>query len=107
MAGSDVCASCGAPLRIFEQVMSRHSNPQTPAFLSDVRSQAQDLKDTEGEASSKRMQEFVEIDKRREQRQAEEAEKRRRADRQLLIVGLVLAALILLACVVLGVIFNS
>jgi hypothetical protein len=106
-AGSDVCASCGAPLRIFDQVMARHTNPKKPAFLSDVRSQAQDLKDAEGEASSKRMQGFVEIDRRREQRQAEETEKRRRADRQLLIVGLGLAALILLACIVLGVIFTS
>ncbi|MCJ7511775.1 MAG: hypothetical protein MUO23_02260 [Anaerolineales bacterium] len=102
VADDDACAACGRPLTLVDQVLNRHSNPRTPTFLASVRDQAPALKESEQRSSEARSQEFLEIDRRREEQQAIQEAQRRRSDRMLLSLGIALGAIVLGAACIVG-----
>jgi len=98
----DACTACGRSLTLVDQVLDRHTGPRTPGFLTSARDQAPALKESELRASDARYQEFVEIDRRREEAQAVQEAARRKSDRALLTFGIALAGLVLAGACILG-----
>jgi hypothetical protein len=88
------CATCGEPLNIVAQVLSRHGRwGVNPIWMDRVRSQASAIRALEASASEKRMQLFSEIEQRREMAYAEAQAARRVQDRRMLLFGCILTAL--------------
>jgi RNA polymerase subunit RPABC4/transcription elongation factor Spt4 len=100
--GTDICPACGRALSYVPQVIDRHTDPRVPHWLADVRGQAEGLKSEAAAASDARMQAFEEIDRKREAKIEIAALARRRHDRIVLGVALLLCAVILILCVMLA-----
>lgn len=77
------CKTCQEPLTIFSRVVSRHSKSTRSWRLDQARDQANVLKATEAHASEARMEDFLEIDRKRKAAEREAALLQEEADRQL------------------------
>jgi hypothetical protein len=77
------CESCQEPLTIFSRVVSRHSKSTRIWRLDQARNQANKLKAAEAHASEARMEDFLEIDRKRKSAQREASVRQQEADRQL------------------------
>lgn len=81
--GAIKCESCQEPLTIFSRVVSRHS-PSTRSWrLDQARATANKLKAAEAQASEVRMEDFLEIDRKRMTAEREAAFMQQETDRQL------------------------
>ena len=65
--GAKVCHSCGEPMDVISQVLSRKDHKGEPHWLSRARAQASEIKSEEAEASRKRFDALEEIDRRRKE----------------------------------------
>jgi len=75
------CENCREPLTIFSRVVTRH-NPSTRSWrLDQARQQANSLKAAEALSSETRMEDFLEIDRKRETAQRTAALQQKEADR--------------------------
>ena len=98
------CGECGEPLTLFSQVMIRHGESDSgPYRLRQAREQASQIKARGDIASQQRMQEFKEIDRRRIQVASEAEIARRREQRLILRILVVVGVLFILAILVLSV----
>ena len=77
------CETCQEPLTIFSRVISRHSKATRSWRLDQTRNQANTLKAAEAHASEARMDDFLEIDRKRKEADREAALIQEEADRQL------------------------
>ena len=77
------CETCQEPLTIFSRVVSRHSKSTRSWRLDQARDQANTLKAAEASASEVRMEDFLEIDRKRKAAEREAAVIQEEADRQL------------------------
>lgn len=102
---ADSCTACGRSLTLVDQVLDRHSSPRAPGFLASAWDQAPALKESELRASEARFQEFVEIDRVREEAQAAKEAERRKSDQVLLGFGIALGAILLAGACILGLVF--
>lgn len=77
------CETCQEPLTIFSRVVSRHSKSTRSWRLDQARAQANTLKAAEAHASEARMEDFLEIDRKRKTAEREAALIQEETDRQL------------------------
>ena len=77
------CETCQEPLSIFSRVVSRHSKSTRSWRLDQARDQANILKAAEAHASDARMEDFLEIDRKRKAAESEAAFIQEETDRQL------------------------
>jgi predicted RNA-binding Zn-ribbon protein involved in translation (DUF1610 family) len=99
---SQKCTQCGEPLTMFARVVTRHGSRTNPLRLQQMRGQAARLKESEAIASQRRMDVFLEVDRRREQALHEAQEASKAHDRKIIKLLFVLTAsfFALLICVV-------
>jgi len=83
LLGAVKCESCQEPLTIFSRVVSRHTPSSRIWRLDQARHQANSLKATEAQASEARMEDFLEIDRKRKTGEREAAIMQQEADRLL------------------------
>jgi hypothetical protein len=93
LAGTERCHACGEPLSLVEHVLERRAAGQ-PAWLERARRQAGDIKRTEERASWRRMQDFVELDRRRQAELLLRQETQRRRARRTYVVAAIGLALL-------------
>ncbi len=77
------CETCQEPLTIFSRVVSRHSKSTRSWRLDQARAQANTLKAAEAHASEARMEDFLEIDRKRKTAEREAALIQEETDHQL------------------------
>ena len=102
---SEVCANCGEPLTMIARVLTRHGTAGPPAWLGRVRSRAGELKEQGARASEQRMEQLLDIDRRRHLDDARALARQRATDRQVVLVvgvGVGVLALVVVTLVVLG-----
>jgi len=102
---SEVCSNCGEPLTMIARVLTRQGTVGPPFWLGRVRSRAGELKEQGARASELRMEQLLDIDRRRQQDDARALARQRATDRQIvLVVGLAMGVLglIVVTLVVLG-----
>jgi len=102
---SEVCANCGEPLTMIGRVLTRQGTAGPPPWLSRVRSRAGGLKEQEARASELRMEQLLDIDRRRHLDDARTLARQRATERQVVLVvgvGAGVLAFIVVALVVLG-----
>jgi hypothetical protein len=100
-SAAEHCAHCGEPLTPVGRIFSHAAAPLQPRWLDEARGRAQTLKDEGARSSEVRMQTFVEIDRRREARQAEAAGLQRRRDQLLLrAVGIAFGGFLVIVAIV-------
>ncbi len=101
--GADLCFNCHEPLSIVASVLNRQGGTGPPLWLRRLRTQVGALKVAEAEASARRFEALVDVDRRRLKSEAEERVRSRERDRQLLfygaagLLGLILLLLLILA----------
>lgn len=96
------CASCGEPLTMFGQVMSRHDGAGTPMRLNQSRVQAPALQEQGLKGSEARMGSLEAVDRRRVEAQREAAARQAQKDRGILLVSVGAFALLLIVLVAFG-----
>ena len=102
---ADVCVNCGEPLTVVARVLTRQGTVGPPFWLGRVRSRAGDLKEQAARASELRMEQLLDIDRRRHLDDARTLARQRATDRQIvLVVGVAMGmlGLIVVTLVVLG-----
>ena len=93
---AESCSSCGEPLSTVARIFGHASQPSQPGWLSQARGRAPELKEIGRHASNERMRGFLEIDRKREAWQAEQAGLQRQRDRKVLMAALIGSAIFLL-----------
>ena len=102
---SEVCANCGEPLTMIGRVLTRQGTAGPPPWLGRVRSRAGELKEQGARASEQRMEQLLDIDRRRHLDDARALARQRATDRQVVLVvgvGVGVLALVVVTLVVLG-----
>ena len=94
--GAERCSNCGEPLSTVARIFGHATKPSQPGWLAQARGRAPELKETGLHASNERMQGFLEIDRKREAWQAEQADLQRQRDRKVLTAALIGSAIFLL-----------
>lgn len=101
--GADLCSNCHEPLSIVASVLTRQGGTGPPLWLRRLRTQVGALQVAEAQASARRFEALVDVDRRRLKSEAEEQLRSRERDRQLLfygaagILGLILVLLLIAA----------
>lgn len=106
LAGADLCFNCAEPLSIVASVLNRQGGKGPPLWLRRLRSQVGAIQVAEAQASARRFESLMDVDRRRMKFEAEEQIRGRERDRQLLFYGAVgilgLILLMLLIAVIAG-----
>ena len=100
--GAESCSSCGEPLSTVARIFGHAAQPSQPGWLAQARGRAPELKEIGRHASDERMQGFLEIDRKREAWQAEQAGLQRQRDKKVLTVALIGSGIFLLAALALS-----
>jgi len=101
--GADLCSNCHEPLSIVASVLTRQGTTGLPLWLRRLRSKVGALKVAEADASARRFEALVDVDRRRLKSEAEDQLRSRERDRQILfygaagILGLILLMLLIAA----------
>lgn len=93
---AETCSNCGEPLSTVGRIFGHASEPSQPVWLAQARGRAPELKETGRRASLERMEGFLEIDRKREAWQADQANLQRSRDRKVIILALIGSAVFLL-----------
>jgi len=94
---AETCAHCGEPLSAVGRIFGHAAEPSQPTWLAEARERAPDLKERGQQASETRMEGFLEIDRKREAWQAEQATRQRERDRKVLTVALIGSGIFVIA----------
>jgi hypothetical protein len=103
LAGADQCFNCDEPLSIVASVLNRQGVKGLPLWLRRLRSQVGAIQVAETQASARRFELLMDVDRRRLKSEAEDQARSRERDRQLLfygaagILGLILLMLVIAA----------
>ncbi len=103
LAGADQCFNCNEPLSIVASVLNRQGVQGPPLWLRRLRAKVGALQASEAQASARRYEALMDVDRRRLKFEAEEQTRSRERDRQLLfygaagILGLILLMLVIAA----------
>ena len=101
--GADLCFNCHEPLSIVASVLSRQGGTGPPLWLRRLRSKVGALQVEEAQASARRFEALMDVDRRRLKSEAEEQLRSRERDRQIIfygaagILGLILLMLLIAA----------
>jgi len=101
--GADLCSNCHEPLSIVASVLTRQGGTGPPLWLRRLRSKVGEIQVAEAQASARRFEALVEVDRRRLKSEAEDQTRSRERDRQILfygaagILGLILLLLLVAA----------
>jgi len=101
--GADLCSNCSEPLSIVASVLTRQGGTGPPLWLRRLRTKVGALQVAEAQASARRFEALVEVDRRRLRSEAEDQLRSRERDRQILfygavgILGLILLLLLIAA----------
>jgi hypothetical protein len=88
-ANADACPTCGEPVSLFGQVMSRHTDTRrSPLWLEQARGQAPGVRLEEEQASQRRYGVLQATDRRRLEAVELAAQEQQRKDRLTLRLGL-------------------
>jgi len=99
--GADLCSNCHEPLSIVASVLNRQGVRGLPLWLRRLRSQVGAIQVAEAQASARRFEVLMDVDRRRLKSEAEGQIRSRERDRQLLfygaagILGLILLMLVI------------
>ena len=99
--GSEQCYNCGEPLSIVASVIDRQGGTGRLLWIRRLQSQVADLKSSEAQASADRLEEFIEVDRKRMQREAEAYARSKQTERNILFYGAAAFLLIVLIGLVL------
>jgi hypothetical protein len=101
--GADLCSNCHEPLSIVASVLNRQGGKGPPLWLRRLRSQVGAIQVAEAQASARRFEVLMDVDRRRLKSEAEDQIRSRERDRQVLfygaagILGLILLMLVIAA----------
>lgn len=100
---TEMCLNCGDPLTALEGLFQRQLAIGTPLTQTRMQRQVAQLKEKESIASEKRMAEFQEIDRQREQDWAEAEALRRKSEHSTLrwVLGLTAVGVLLILLIIL------
>ncbi len=97
------CQNCGEPLTSFSQVINRHQPQSPPLRQRQMRQHAEGIQQSGKQSSKKRMEGFVEIDRRREARSRLDEMIQREKDKKVLMIADIGSAALFVILLILGI----
>ena len=99
---AEECSNCSEPLTSFSHVITRHRPAEPPLRHRQMRAQAAEIQASELEESRVRMEEFEEIDRKREELNARIDIEQSERERRLLTYAFIATIVVLLVFFIIG-----